>query len=205
MSNFILELARILAWPLAILALAFIFRYELRKLVLYNALPKERKLNARLSESLDEAKLIADSIQEESGIQFNEDESRESNSFVVRNDLIQRLTQSSPRAAIIETWAEIEAVLMEAAYRNEIFSRGPMASRRVVEKMTENGKLNSRMLSFYKWMRDIRNKATHLPDGSIDRGDAERYCELSNIMIDIVSKQAVEKKSVDTISETFSG
>jgi hypothetical protein len=204
MSNFVLEIMRILAWPLALLAIAFIFRNELRKLVLYNALPKERKLNVRLAESLDEARMIADSILEESGIVYSEEESAKSSIFVARNDLIKRLTQSSPRAAIIETWVEIEAVIIEVAYQAEIFSRGPMASRRVLDRLIEKGEINKRILSFYKWMRDIRNKATHLPDGAIDRSDAERYCELSNIMIEILNQKTSPKKSVDTISQTFS-
>lgn len=203
MSNFILEIARILAWPLAMVALAIVFRNEIRKLVLYNALPRERKLNARLADSLDEARMIADSIMEESDIKYSDEENRKDGAFVARNDLIQRLTQSSPRAAIIETWVEIEAVLIDVAYNAEIFSRGPMASRRVLDKLIETGKLNSRVLSLYKWMRDIRNKATHLPDGAIDRSDAERYCELSNLMIAIVDSQASGKKSVENISQTF--
>lgn len=204
MSNFVIEVMRILAWPLAMLALAFIFRNELRKLVLYNALPKERKLNVRLVESLDEAKMIADSILEENGIVYSEEENAKNSSFVARNELIRRLTQSSPRAAIIETWVEVEAVLIEVAYHAEIFSRGPMASRRVLDKLIETGQLNGRVLSLYKWMRDIRNKATHLPDGAIDQTDAERYCELSNIMIEILNQKSQSKKTIESMSEAFS-
>ena len=64
-------------------------------------------MNVRLAENLDEAKMIADSLLDETGVEMDDEKNAKNSVFVSRNELIQRLAQSSPRAAIIETWVEV--------------------------------------------------------------------------------------------------
>ena len=167
------ELLRIVVWPAALVWLAYLFRREVREMSKRFAWGKERDVRARVEEMLkkaDEAGAEVTRMMENGRVE-------PSIGAPIRYEVLQRLAQTSPRAAMIETWVEVDASMTDMAREYFNISRGPMASRRVVERLVENERLPRCALDFYQSLRDLRNSATHFPDRVLTQDDAERFLD----------------------------
>lgn len=194
------ELIHLIAWPGAMVLLAYIFRKEISDLVMGHLAPKPQRIAYRLSNTIKLAEGIAESVIQSIG---GKPELQRSEAYRKSHEQLQRLAKASPRAAIIETWVEFESNIQDVADKLEIFSRGPLGSRRTIEKLVDMKKIHPDMLILYASMREVRNKATHVPDYTINNEDAERYFEIYYIMMHILNTAAGLKPAVAHIGETF--
>lgn len=169
----IVELMRIVVWPAALVWLGYIFRNEVREMSKRFAWGKERDVRGRVEEMLERI----DKTGKELAHMMDGGRSEPTVGAPIRYEVLQRLAQTSPRAAIIETWAEVDISITDMAREYFDISRGPMASRRAVERLVEVERLPRCAVDFYQALRDLRNSATHFPDKVLVQDDAERFLD----------------------------
>jgi hypothetical protein len=195
------ELVQFIAWPGALVLLAYLFRKDISDLIMGHLAPKPQRIAYRLANTLKVAEGIAESVIAAIGgkpdLQNNE-------TYIKGHEQLQRLAKASPRAAVLETWVELESNIQDVAEKLEIFSRGPFGCRRTIEKLVEMKKVDPDMLTLYMSMREVRNKATYVPDYTINNEDAERYFEIYYMMMHVLNTAAGLKPTVAHIGETFS-
>ena len=194
------ELIHMIAWPGAIVLLAYLFRKDISDLLMGHLAPKPQRIAYRLSSTLKVAEGIAESVIASLG---GKPDLQSSEAYKKSHEQLQRLAKASPRAAILETWVEFESNIQDVAEMLEIFSRGPLGTRRTIEKLVEMKKVHPDMLTLYMSMREVRNKATHVPDYTINNEDAERYFEIYFMMVHVLNTAAGLKPTVAHIGETF--
>jgi hypothetical protein len=170
----LVELVQVIVWPAALVWLGYLFRNEIREMSKRFTWRGEREVRGRLEEALDRADEAWRSVKGHLGNQRAEPSV---NASPIRYEVLQRLAQTSARATILETWVEVEAAITDAAGQYFDLHRGPMASRRVVERLIEDVRLPRETLAFYQALRDLRNSATHYPDRVLTQEDAERFLD----------------------------
>lgn len=199
--NYLLDFLDILAWPVAVVLLGYIFRRDINDAFFIHFRPQPQKIAYRMATKIEEAENLAAEITAGLG---GKPDLHSSEHYKKSHESIQRLAKASPRAAIIETWVEIETKLLDIADELEIYARGPLGSKRIIEKLITQNKLPAEILQLYQSLRDIRNKATHVPDYTFSNSDAERYFELYFLVVYILSNATGVKPTVAHMSDTFS-
>lgn len=199
--NYLLDFLNILAWPVAVVLLGYIFRRDINDAFFIHFRPQPQKIAYRMASIIDVAEKLAVEITDGMG---GKPDLHSSEHYKKSHESLQRLAKASPRAAIIETWVEVEHKLLDVADELEIYGRGPLGSKRVLEKLIAQKKLPTEILKMYQSLREIRNKATHVPDYTFSNSDAERYFELYFLFVFILSNATGVKPTVAHISDTFS-
>jgi len=200
--NYILNLLDIIAWPVAAVLLGFIFRRDINDAIFIHFRPKPQQIAYRLASRIEEAEKLAAEISKEMG---GKPDLQSSEHYLKSHESLLRLAKASPRAAILETWVEIEHKLLDIAQELEIYGRGPMGTRRIIEKLISQQKLPADVLQLYQSLREIRNKATHVPDHTLTQSDAERYFELYFLVVYMLSSATGVKSTVAHMGDTFNG
>lgn len=189
--TFVVGVLKAIAWPACLLVFVFWLRKPIRDLV-----PLLRKLKVKEFE-LEFAQVVAQLevvARPEAGEltpnsttgATGERHSRESEITAASNpgreDEVLRLALISPRAAIMESWVEVEAAAGETAAsfwnpgdRPEIFRK--MGS--LGEYLLHCGVIDSGQLVTFNKLRELRNKAVHAEELNIGVGEIRKYIELA--------------------------
>lgn len=166
----LVEIIKALAWPVAVIWMSFIFRAEVRSLLGRVSSFKYKGVEASFGKSLEKAESDARNI-ESPASQVEDSENAQVEQLL-------RISEVSPRAAVVEAWTLIET----AAMKHGLVAGATI--RRTNPKMILNylelsGKFSPESIRLINELRHIRNKATHLPDFAVSQSDAERYLELA--------------------------
>lgn len=169
MEHFV-ELVKALAWPVVVIWLGYIFRAELRQLFTRVSTLKYGDVTANFEQILNDAEKSAKEI-ETPRVEDTQEE-------INQKDLLFRMAEISPRAAVVEAWTLIEI----AAMQNGI-SAGSTIKRTnpriIIDHLKSTNKFSEGSLELVQQLRQIRNKASHLPDFAITQSEAERYLDLA--------------------------
>lgn len=81
-------------------------------------------------------------------------------------DRIAWVAQASPRAAILESWLELEGSLLELAIRADVIEKDARRPRtfELFGKLHKNGVVDPWFGDLYKQLRRLRNEAAHAPE-----------------------------------------
>jgi len=172
MDNFI-KFIDIIAWPGTTLTLAWFFRTELRAVLARISSLKYKDWEARFDKGLSQVEREIGPVKEE-GIESEE-------TF----DRLERLTEISPRAAILEAWIELEQALFHLAEAYQINGRSPL---RIIEGLYNKGVVTKELASAFHEMRQLRNEAAHVPDFVVEEKKARRFIGLSSGMALLLRK-----------------
>ncbi|WP_339899368.1 hypothetical protein [uncultured Gilvimarinus sp.] len=170
MEHFV-EIIKALAWPVAVIWMSFIFRAEVRALLSRVSTFKYKDVEASFGQSLEKAESEARNIK--SPVKTNGSESESS-----QIEQLLRISEVSPRAAVVEAWTLIET----AAMKNGLVMGGVIKRtnpKMILSRLEESGKFSPESINLLNELRQIRNKASHLPDFAVTQSDAERYLELA--------------------------
>lgn len=168
--EYFVEIIKALAWPVASIWLGYIFRSEfgqlLNRMSSFKYKDVEASFERKLAEAEDNAKRIAISAVP-SSIQ---DLSQKEQLF--------RISEISPRAAVVEAWTLIETAAIKngLTYGTTIQRTNP---KMIVEYLINSGKFSTESINLIEQLRKIRNQASHLPDFAISQNEAERYLDLA--------------------------
>lgn len=172
MDDFI-KFIDIIVWPATTLALAWFFRTELRAVLARISSLKYKDWEAKFDRGLAQVEGAIAPVKKE-------DAEREETL-----DRLERLTEISPRAAILEAWIELEQVLFHMAEVYQIKDRSPL---RIIETLYSKGIVTKELASAFNEMRQLRNEAAHVPDFVVEEKKAQRYIGLSSGMALLLRK-----------------
>ena len=168
MDHFV-EIIKALAWPLSVTWLGYIFRSEVRLLLNRMSSFKYKDVEAsferELAEAENNAKRIITSVAPSS-----QDLSQKEQLF--------RISEVSPRAAVVEAWTLIET----AAIKNGLISGTAIQRtnpKMIVEYLVKSGEFSPESINLIEQLRRIRNQASHMSDFEISQNEAERYLDLA--------------------------
>lgn len=168
-----------IAWPIAIVWIAYLFKGELRSLLHRMSQLKYKDVEAKFEIGLAEAEAKVSSIGQSSPSLPTRPE------ITSKLESLRRIADVSPRAAIMEAW-----VLVEDAAEKSGFVQGSTIPRvnphLFVEELVRREKLPKGSDSLLFQMRKLRNQAAHLPDFSLNQDEADRYLQLAARMSELI-------------------
>jgi hypothetical protein len=168
--NTFVELIKAIAWPVTVIWLGYLFRADLRLLLSRVSTLKYKDVEANFGKKLSEAERKAENIIDSTPLNNESD--------ITLKEQLLRIAEISPRAAVVEAWTLIET----AAMRNGLWSGDAIKRtnpRIIIEHLSKSGKFSKESLELINELRQIRNRASHLPDFAISQSEAERYLELA--------------------------
>ncbi len=166
----LVEIVKALAWPIAVIWIGYIFRSEVRQLLGRVSSFKYKDVEASFEKSLVQAEQSARNIEKP---QLDESESE-----INKKEQLLRIAEVSPRAAVVEAWTLIET----AAMKNGLWEGAAIKRinpKTILDHLESSGKFSPENLKLINQLRQIRNKAKHLPDFAVTQTEAERYLDLA--------------------------
>jgi hypothetical protein len=177
--TFISKIVSALSWPFVVILIVIILRNPLQKLIhdlgrrLHSV--KFPGGEAEFSEELAEVKQAADEAQlpqEPPLLQLESDAQRWA-----------RLTEISPRSAIIEAWRQVEIAMRESARRVGIPDEQTRSAMALTRALGKHEAINPDIIAIISELRSIRNTAAHGIDVNISQSDVAQYLSLANRVV----------------------
>jgi len=165
--TFIAGVVEHLAWPVAVVTLAMIFREEFR--VLLRNLRRGKVGSAEFEFERGVASLEANA---QDLIEASDTDSDDSS--------VKRLARLHPRAAILEAWMRLEDQIIDAATRMNLAN--PTAHRYALgalRGLRESQLLPANRLAVLDELQDLRNQAAHDPEFAPTPGSVITYVHVA--------------------------
>lgn len=169
MEHFV-EIVKALAWPIAAIWIGYIFRSEVRQLLGRVSSFKYKNVEASFEKILVQAEKSANNIEKP--------KLKETDLELSQKEQLLRIAEVSPRAAIVEAWTIIET----AAMKNGLWTGAAIKRtnpKMILDHLESSGKFSHYSLELINQLRQIRNRASHLPEFAVTQDDAERYLDLA--------------------------
>lgn len=175
------KMVETLAWPAVVVIGMLIFRGPLseliRKLKKANAKSGELEFGQELKEVEAEAEIAKLPRVEPPMTQGGKAETVQ--------EKVERISQISPNAAVLEAWREVDAVVDDLMADRPVAVLTPRPIRpteslRFMSVLASEGKIDANSYSIYRKLRDMRNEASHNHAFQITRDDAIEYGQLAS-------------------------
>lgn len=175
----IIELLRVIIWPIVVLLFGIFFRNSINRLLLKIKGAKYKEFEVEFQQNIDEAQNHMKQISVKINDKING----------VDLDKIKKLSEISPRSLITESWLELE---------NEIYEKYKKAKIRIATNginlqediLLKNKIINENEINAYKNLRNIRNKASHSYDFTIDKDQSIEYALTVNKLLNSIKSNA---------------
>ena len=164
--NYIVEIVKALAWPIAAIWLGYVFRGEVRQLLARMSQFKYRDFEAKFDKDLARAEAEAAKVPVSQKAELPGPDT------LSKLEQLHRIAEVSPRAAIMEAWVLLETEAKEAGFK-EGLQQPTIYYLAMYERLPEVS------WPLIQQLRQLRNKAAHLPDFVLTQEEAERYLELA--------------------------
>lgn len=163
-KEFIVHIVEALAWPATVLAIFLALRHQIADLIRRTKRVAWRDAEAQFIESVEEAEreIVA------AGLPANP---LPEHRMARRQELV-KLAETSPRAAVIEAWLDLESAL-----RNRAPTDATRSVEQVVNDLVAGGYLPRGLTGPIFSLRKARNTAVHAPDYSLPIGSAIDYID----------------------------
>jgi len=175
MENFI-KLIEAVAWPLTVIAAAFMFRHELRRAAQRLSTLKYKDFSADFNANLTKIESDLDQISSNQ----TDEKQLENDQTLSSYERLLRIADISPRAAIMEAWRDIEVTTKKVTEAYGIATIGRIAGVKAIRQLVQRGILPSNIVSVYESLRRLRARAAHSADFAIDPEEAERYIDTAH-------------------------
>lgn len=172
-ANAVIGLLEALAWPVAVVIIAFLFRKELREAFRRLSRLKYRGLEADFGRELEKAEEEA-----ESGVLPSVTEERQLLEGPTDVSHFLDVAEVSPQAAVLVAWPEVEEAVWKASERIGLDIPQRTPPFRLMRFMVEKEAITPEMRGLYNRLRRLRNEAAHAQDFEISTDEAERYVQL---------------------------
>lgn len=182
MDNLV-KLIDALAWPVAILMLAFGFRTEFRKILGRMSKFKYKDVEATFEHELAQIETRSE-LYSESQKELPASTPAEKSGYAQ----LLRIAEVSPRAAITEAWREMELAVGQIAESMGMNSSNPFNGLMALRSLVQQDRIDSSLLEDYNRLRKLRNHAAHADELEISQTEAERYAALAIEMAGFLKK-----------------
>lgn len=187
-------------WPIAAIWLGYIFRGEVRALLGRISQFKYKDVEAKFEKQLVQAEVEATNLKEKPTKTWEQATTR---GVLTQYEQFRRIAQSSPRAAILEAWLDVEVAVFAAAEKADLEVKAQSNTHQLANHLVSLELIPKETLLVFNSLRKLRNQAIHLPDFTLNEDEAERYLELAltvantfrHYVIDVPNKSS--KKDAD--------
>ncbi|MFA6019949.1 MAG: hypothetical protein WC722_06775 [Rhodospirillales bacterium] len=170
--DFIVEMTKAVAWPLAVVSVAIVFKRSLPNLIERVTSLKYGDFEAAFT---SQAASVADNISATPS---------PSPSFVDSNgEKLLSLAQESPRAAILEAWLQIERKLNILADDKHVDASIRRNSTILINTLRETGAISSETERALNGLRQLRNLAVHAPGYELSAQKAIEFVTFSSALL----------------------
>lgn len=159
--QWVTQLVSTLAWPLTALAMVILLRQEIRRVTKRLSAVSYKDLKAEFREDLEEAESHLTSLPE-TKVPASESE-RDAIDLPPLQRLL-RIAEISPRAAVVDAWADVEAVSREIVRAYGLDSKHTQVAEQALGQLVTRGVLSSHAVEAYARLRRVRNMAAHEPE-----------------------------------------
>ena len=169
--SFVVGLVHALAWPATIITLVILLRKPLSELIPLLQRVKYKDLEIEFGERLEEARAeVLPSGEAVTGPSAAEEKAAQ-------------LAAVSPRAAVLETWRELEVEVLRAA-KSILKKRGDdstgLRAFRAFAEVERSQEFDRSVAAVLRELRMLRNKAAHAPDFAISAESAIEYARVAD-------------------------
>lgn len=172
--TFISKLAETVAWPFVVIVVFLNLKDNIQELFPILRKLKYKDFEAEFGEGVREVseKLPPDDKQKTAESTGEPSPLREQ---------LHRLSETAPRAAVLESWLQVEHAAQRLVSRAGITDRslrmvGPSTMRNYLEK---TGAISEQQLESFNKLRSLRNKVAHLVEVSLPIDEVLEYVDLS--------------------------
>lgn len=163
----IIKLIEILAWPLAVLAIASAIRSPVIKLIARINAVEAGGIRAEFGAGMIEVR----QINQESKL------GKKSDAYDSKGSQLQRLAEHSPNGAVVDAWREVELATISAALHSGLNVRGGtgrVSGNAAAKQLQAQGLISQSAYDLYTKLKDLRNKAVNSAQ-IIETSDAKEY------------------------------
>jgi hypothetical protein len=183
-KTFVADLVKSLAWPCAAIAMVWLLRVPLGRLIRLLRKLKYKEFEAEFSQDLNKLEKVAS----KSTLPVDETtpQDRLLGELNVADGIIRHvdLLEASPEAAILTAWVELQQEIYQAAVRLTISRPKSASAFAIREKFWQDGWLTPEQYRLIIALHRLRNKAAHGgPDHVITVADATRFLALIEPLI----------------------
>ncbi len=195
LMTFVSEIIKAIVWPITFILAIWMLRHIFKSILPNIKTLKYKDFEADFTKDLERAEMEARLVNlppEEEAQKINVGFSESA------TDKYRRLSEISPRVAVIEAWRDVELALTAAAsvydFDNPQNDRSPNLNS-VMERLTSEGQLDPGERDFLQYMRQLRNEASHR-DIDLRSDQAYRYAMLASQMTAALNKKKRRDKPV---------
>ena len=170
--EFIAALVEDLVWPLTLVLCIFVFRGPISSLLPFVQRLRYKDFVVEFSQKLDQVETQAAAIAGK-GAEVG-----------VPDDMLE-LAQTHPRAAVIDSWLEIEKAIREVAASREMDVDLPRRRSifEVERELARSGVLNQTIVSLVRDLRSTRNEVVHRLDVPLTPEMARHYASAASRVV----------------------
>lgn len=168
-----------LAWPAAVVWLAYLLRSPLGKLIPRVRAVKYGDLHVDIGDQIEAAKEQVEAESETAPVESHEPP----HSF-------KSLAQADPRAAVLSSWLPVESELFELGSQFGLDTKNPFLH---IEHLKQVGVLSTSLVNTLHHLRQIRNTAVHVAGDSVSFDDAIKMgemCQLVTAQLKLINESA---------------
>ena len=184
--TFLSELVKALSWPIAVILIVFILRKPLSGLIPLLQRFKYKDLELEFGQRVERVR---------AGVRSELPMEPPLTSLPAEvQDRILKLSETSPRSAILEAWRELELRLHEAASTMPEFrSSRHQSPLDAIHMLQKSERLSPQVSAVVQDLRALRNRAAHATDFALSCESAQEYLRATDEVgaaIQILTKSA---------------
>jgi len=160
----IIELLRVIAWPIVVLTIVFLFRRDLSGLLLRVSSLRHNATELKFGEELATAADKVAQATDENGAYLSTPEAQKTLSIL----------EISPSSAVIAAWVDFERAAREVSELPLRKNNRPVFIVDILDELVERGRLDSSDADFVHVLLKLRNAVLHAPVDELDRATAEK-------------------------------
>jgi len=172
--TFFSSIINALAWPATLIVLLILIRKQLPQIAKSLRRLKYKDIEVEFGETAkaiaNEVKAIVPAAQAENKIAGQEKEEVKAR--------LEAIAELAPRAAILESWLQVEAAAADVIRQNNLDASTPYPGPlRLRDSLHKGGILNKRQIAIFEQLRTLRNEAVHVPDAEFTKTAVSNYIE----------------------------
>jgi hypothetical protein len=192
--NFISNLIDSIAWPLTVIATAYILRNSLENLIQPLNKLKYGELEIEFAEEVEAI--------ERSAIEKLPDLQESQSQANTRNEIL-KLIPISPKAAIIEAWKNLESISIKASEHANIdlHEKSFKKPLYIASALERNGVIDTEAKQLFKKLRELRNEAVHYEKMNLSPEEALSYLNTSLKLANSIEMNA--RSNLQSVENTY--
>lgn len=200
--EFLSSMVASLAWPLAVFAVALLFRSQIGDLI--NRL---RQFSAGgVSAQLDAAEKKGEAVraqQADASVDIDLDDTSTAATQTINppnetspsSDRYLKLVEISPALAVLDLWSSVERLVVEIATRHDYNQTILRSIGRTIERLAADGAIDQPSYALLRDLRAVRNAAAH--NQEVTPSDAGRFKELADLLTVILRLKLISSGDLD--------